>query len=173
MVSRKQIEEALAPERKVFKAKRKRKPMTAEQKAAAAERLAKARASKKPAKSKRWHPVCYDEKKRFKPLDQILSWQKHAKEQASIYKRDMNRFKSGKEFTKAADQHYWWQGYATDINWYLNHGDWISSFWGEHQQMKTKFKVVSPAFYPDGLRKDQAQEPIMEEKPKKRRRKKA
>jgi len=172
MVSKKQIIESLTPERKTYKPKRKRKPMTAEQKAAASERLAKARAAKKPAKTKRWHPDVYDEKKRFKPLDQILAWQKHAKEQASIYKRDM-RGKSNKELAHASDRYHWWQGYATDINWYLNHGDWISSYWGEHQQMKTNFKIVAHAYNKDGVRKDTIVDTIIEEqKPKKRRRKK-
>lgn len=172
MVSKKQIEEAIAPKRKEFKAKRKRKPMTAEQKAAASERLAKARAARKPAKKKRWHPNVYDEKNRFKPLETILSWQKHAKEQASIYKRDM-RGKTNKELTHASDRHLWWQGYVNDINWYLNHGDWISSYWGEHQQMATKFKIVAHAYNKDGIRKDSITSSIIEEeKPKRRRRKK-
>ena len=172
MVSKKQIEEALAPKRKEYKAKRKRKPMTAEQKAAASERLAKARASKKPAKAKRWHPACYDEKKRFKPLDTILSWQKHAKEQASIYKRDM-RGKTNKELVQASDRYRWWLGYYNDINWYLRHGDWISSYWGEQQQMATKFKIVAHAYDKNGIRKESINSSIIEEeKPKRRRRKK-
>ena len=79
------------PERK--KIKRARKPMTPEQKAAAAERLKKARAKKKPTVGKTHHAVCYDEKLQFKPLKDILSWLKEAKEHAYSFKKDMQRHK--------------------------------------------------------------------------------
>ena len=59
-----------------------------------------------------------------------------------------------------------------DINWYLRHGDWISNTYGSQQQNKTKWKVVVPAFYPDGSRKDQVTATIIEDKPKKRRKRK-
>lgn len=159
------------PER--TKPKRRRKPMTEEQRAAAAERLAKARAKKqKKSPSKRWHPVCYDEKQRFKPLDDVLGWLKEAKEQAYSAKKDMSRLKEGnKEWTVASDRYLFWYGYANDINWYLKHGDWISNTYGSGQQNKTKWKVVVPAYYSDGVRKDQSPPPIIEQKPKKRRRK--
>lgn len=158
------------PERK--KIKRSRKPMTPEQKAAAVERLKKARAKKKPAKGKTHHEVCYDEKRQFKPLKDVLAWLKEAKEQAYQSKKDMQRHKDGsKEWSVASDRYHHWYGYVNDINWYLRHGDWISNTFGSAQQNKTKWKTVVPAYYPDGTRKDQVAPPIMEQKPKKRRRK--
>ena len=158
------------PERK--KIKRSRKPMTPEQKAAAAERLKKARAKRKPAVGKTHHAVCYDEKLQFKPLKDVLGWLKEAKEQAYSAKKDMQRLKDGsKEWSVASDKYHFWYGYVNDINWYLRHGDWISNTYGSNQQNKTKWKVIVPAYYPDGTRKDQTQLPIIDEKPKKRRRK--
>ena len=159
------------PERK--KIRRARKPMSAEQKAAAAERLAKARAAKKPAKGKTFHEVVYDDKRQFKPLKEVLGWLKEAKEQAYSYKKDMRRFKEkSKEWVAASDKYHYWYGYVNDINWYLRHGDWISNTYGSQQQNKTKWKVVVPAFYPDGSRKDQVTATIIEDKPKKRRKRK-
>ena len=159
------------PERK--KVRRARKPMTPEQKAAAAERLAKARAAKKPAKGKTHHEVCYDEKLQFKPLKDVLAWLKEAKEQAYQSKKDMQRLKDGtKEWSVASYKYHFWYGYANDINWYLRHGDWISNTFGSQQQNKTKWKTVVHAYYPDGVRKDQVSSPIIEDKPKKKRKRK-
>lgn len=158
------------PERK--KIKRSRKPMSPEQKAAAAERLKKARAKKKPAVGKTHHAICYDEKKQFKPLKDVLGWLKEAKEQAYQAKKDMQRIKDGsKEWSTASDKYLYWYGYVNDINWYLRHGDWISNTYGSAQQNKTKWATVVHAYYPDGTRKDQASAPIIEDKPKRRRRK--
>ena len=158
------------PERK--KIKRSRKPMSPEQKAAAAERLAKARAAKKPSKGKTHHEVCYNEKLQFKPLNDVLGWLKEAKEQAYASKKDMNRLKEGtKEWSVASDKYLFWYGYVNDINWYLRHGDWISNTFGSQQQNKTKWKTIIPAYYPDGTRKDQVVNSIIEQKPKKRKRK--
>jgi len=159
--------DAEKPARKKFR--KPRKPMTPEQKAAAAERLAAARAKKNAGKtpSKRYHPAVYDEKLQFKPLDMVLGWLQTAKEQASNYKRDM-RGKTNKELTLANDKYLFWYGYYNDINWYLKHGDWISNTWGDNQQMKTKWKVVVPAYYPDGTRKDLGPPPIIEDNKTKR-----
>ena len=156
------------------KVRRARKPMTPEQKAAAAERLKKARANKKPAVGKTYNKVCYDPKLQFKPLKTVLAWLKEAKEQAYASKKDMHRLKEGsKEWSIAADRHHYWYGYANDINWYLRHGDWISNTYGFQQQNKTKWVTIVPAFYPNGKIKDKGPPPIIVDsnKPKRRRRK--
>ena len=163
--------DAEKPQRKKFR--KARKPMTPEQKAAAAERLAAARAKKnagKPAK-RRYHEAVYDDKAVFK-LENVLKWLATAKEQASNFKRDM-RGKSGRDLQKANDKYLYWYGYYNDINWYLKHGDWISNTYGEDQQMKTVWRTVVPAYYPDGVRKDQAPSVIIEDKPKPKRKRKA
>lgn len=134
--------------RKPTKVKRKRKPMTAEQKAAAAERLAKARAAKakkNPTKSQRYHPAVYDPKTAPFKLEKVLEWHKYAKEQASSYKSRMRqRGLKPKEMQHISDRYHWWYGYVMDINWYLKHGDWISSFHGKEQQCVTLRYTVAP-----------------------------
>ena len=155
------------------KVRRRRKPMTDAQKKAAAERLAKARAAKKPAKGKTYHEVCYDEKRCFKPLKDVQSWLKEAKEQAYASKKDMQRLKDGtKDWSVASDKYHFWYGYVNDINWYLRHGDWISNTYGSQQQNKTKWTTIVHAYYPDGTRKDQVKDTIIEDKTKKRRKRK-
>ena len=113
----------------------------------------------------------YDENATFK-LENVLKWLQTAKEHAAQHKRDL-RGKTGRDLQKANDQYLYWYGYYNDINWYLKHGDWISNTWGEDQQMKTEWKVVVPAYYPDGVRKDQAPSVIIEAKPKQKRKRKA
>ena len=149
-VTKAQIAEAFAYERKTIKPKRKRKPMTAEQKAAAAERLKKARearAEKAGPKKLRYHPACYDKKGTF-ALENVLEWLKEAKAQASQFKATMrNRGISNKDLAHANDRYHWWYGYVNDINWYLRHGDWISNYYGKGQQNKTKWEIVAASSY--------------------------
>ena len=140
--SKQEIIDAIVPVRK--KVRKKCKPMSDEQKIAAVERLKKARASKAPAKKKSYHEVCYATGSR--ELSDVLLWLKNAKEQASSFKSSMRaKGLTPKELQHRTDRHFWWYGYAHDINWYLRTGDWISDFWGEHQQMKTTWKVCASA----------------------------
>ena len=80
------------------KPRKRRKPMTPEQKAAAAERLAKARASKGPAKNTSLHHslVGLPEEHMLHP-DKVKKWIKTQKELASIARSDIRRKIKGAE----------------------------------------------------------------------------
>ena len=132
--------------RKPIKIKRKRKPMSAEQKVAAAERLQKARELKLkkngPTKNKQFHNSVYNSEK-FE-LQDVLRWLKNAKDMSSSYRQSSKtKFIDNKERAKNTTNLNLWEGYVQDINWYLRTGDWISDYWGEDMNNKTKWIVVA------------------------------
>ena len=76
----------------MVKIKRKRKPMTPEQRAAAAERLAKAREAKGPVQYQNIHPdVVAKPDDHFLSLKKVRSWMKRTKEQISSLRGEVSR----------------------------------------------------------------------------------
>ena len=149
--SKQKLIDKLTPKRTKFR--KARKPMSAEQKAKAVERLAKARAAKQaknPSKKQTHHPSVYLPEAR--PLEDVLSWLKNAKDMYSAAKSSLRqKGLSNKEYAHRNAEMHRWYGYQQDINWYLRTGDWICDFWGSDMQMKTKWVVTAsgsdPEFY--------------------------
>ncbi len=134
------------------KPRKRRKPMSAEQKAAAAERLAIARekrAKENPPKYTNIHPTVV-----ALPEDNPLSmknvqrWIKTQKELLSVARGDIRRKVKGAEARVASHE-----GYIRNLQRYLRDGDYCDDFWGEHQQNKVKWRVVTMAYNPDGTPK--------------------
>ena len=112
----------------MVKIKRRRKPMTPEQRAAAVERLAKAREAKGPAQHQNIHPeVLARPDDHFLSLKNVRSWIKSSKEQLSSFKSEMRRDVKG-----AKAKVYSKEGYIRNMQHYLKHGDWIDDFYGEY-----------------------------------------
>lgn len=147
--SKQKLIDELTPKRTKFR--KARKPMTEEQKAEAAERLAKARAikqAKNPTKKLTHHPSVYLAGAR--PLEDVLAWLKNAKEMYSSAKSSLKqKGLAPKEWAHRNAEMHKWYGYQQDINWYLRTGDWICDFWGSDMQMKTKWIVTASAGDPD------------------------
>ena len=117
------------------KPRKRRKPMSAEQKAAAAERLAIARekrAKANPPKYTNIHPTVV-----ALPEDNPLSmknvqrWIKTQKELLPEARSAMRRNQKGAAAELASIQ-----SYIRHCEWYLKHGDWIDDFYGEYQEKK-------------------------------------
>ena len=134
------------------KPRKRRKPMTAEQKAAAAERLAIARekrAKENPPKYTNIHPSVV-----ARPEDDAMSmknvqkWIKTQKELLSVAKSDIRRKVKGAEARVASHE-----GYIRNLQRYLRDGDYCDDFYGEHQQNKVKWRVTTMAYHPDGTPK--------------------
>lgn len=156
-INKEKLAKEIMGNRKPIKIKRKRKPMTAEQKAAAAERLKKARESRVakngPSKNKTYHHSVYENKDL--DLKEVLKWLKNAKDQASSYKQSQKLNQSdSKQRSKNTTMYNLWEGYATDINWYLRTGDWISDYFGEHMGQKTNWIVVAAGTSSDFMEGD-------------------
>ena len=122
----------------MVKIKRRRKPMTPEQRAAAVERLAKAREAKGPAQHQNIHPeVLARPDDHFLSLKNVRSWIKSNKEQLSSLRGEVRRDVNG-----AKAKFHSVEGYIRHMQHYLKHGDWIDNAYGEHQEKSVKWVTI-------------------------------
>lgn len=138
----------------VKKTRKKRKPMTAEQRAAAAERLKAAREKKlkeNPPKNLSLHSslrnMSEDNPLHYK---KVREWIKTQKDLRAAYRREMRANVKG-----ALAKFMSCDGYIKNMERYLRNGEWVDLYFGEHQQNKVKFNVSKKgmAYYSDGTPK--------------------
>ena len=123
-----------------WKQPKKRKPMTPEQKIAAAERLKKARAAKAPAKKSSIHPtVLAKGDEHFLSAKNVQSWIKSQKEQLSEYRASVRRDIKGAK-AKLADC----EGYIRHLQYYLRHGDYCDDMYVAYQEKRIKCQTIVP-----------------------------
>jgi len=138
------------PEKYVRKKIRKRrKPMSEEQKAAAVERLAKAR-----EKRMRENPPTYKNIAKSVlelPEDDALhmskvkNWIKHHRELAAIERKNHRAGVKG-----ALAKQLRAEGYVRNMQRYLESGEWCDLFWGQEGQNKMRSVCLTPAYDSDG-----------------------
>ena len=127
------------------KIRKRRKPMTKEQRAAAAERLAKARAAKGASKNLSLHQSI-----REMPDDHPISpakvkkWLKVNKEALAAAKKDARSNKKLLGRVGILDT------YVTNMERYLRTGVWMDLFYGENQEHRIVRKCVPPSYDKDG-----------------------
>jgi len=137
------------------KVRKKRKPMTEEQKAAAAERLEKARAVRA-AKNPDYGMTGIHESLRDLPDDypitpkKVKQWIKTQKELASMERR--NEKKNVKGATARKTSH---EAYVRNLQKYLKDGDYVDTFYGEHQDKIISNRCFAQAYYWEGPKKGQ------------------
>ena len=120
--------------------KKKRKPMTEEQKLAACERLAKARAAKPPAKNSSIHvSVLAIPEEDMLSVKNVQSWIKNQKEQLVEYRASVRRDIKG-----AIAQVSNCEGYIRNLQYYLRHGDYCDDRYGAYQEKRIKWQTITP-----------------------------
>ena len=134
---------------KVAKPKRKRKPMTPEQKAAAVERLAKARAAKGPVENK-----SIPENIRHIPDEDPLS----VKNVRAYLKQNVELLKAIKSLKDSKDYKerlYYCKvsTYVDNLKRYLNSGVYTDNRWGMDGENRIKYKCFAMAYHKDGTPK--------------------
>ena len=135
------------------KVRKKRKPMTEEQKQAAAERLEKARAARA-AKNPNYGQSGVHESLRDLPDDapinpkKVKKWIKTQKELASMERRNEKSKIKG-----ATDRRMSHEAYVRNMQRYLRDGDWIDLFYGEHQEKRVRRICRAQAYYFTGPKK--------------------
>lgn len=147
------IRQELAKESKVkpIKPRKKRAPLSAEQKAVLVERMAKAREARGPAKN-----LSIDESIRDLPADNPLSPSK-----IKDYIKSQKELMQGLKSSKAKDSkdaglrgQYWdTDTYLFNLQRYLNDGVYRDHRYGAEKQNKIKMRSVAMAYYPDGTPK--------------------
>ena len=119
--------------------KKKRKPMTEEQKLAACERLAKARAAKPPAKNSSIHvSVLAIPEEDMLSVKNVQSWIKNQKEQLVEYRASVRRDIKG-----AIAQVSNCEGYIRNLQYYLKHGDYCDDRYGAYQEKRIKWQTIT------------------------------
>ena len=124
------------------KTRKRRKPMTEEQRAAAAERLAKARAAKKPSENLSIHESIRDlpEDHDLHP-DKVKLWIKDWKKRL-VAAKSLLHADNGKQAAK----YYEIDGYIKNMQRYLDSGVWCDLFWGENRERRVGYVCVAMAY---------------------------
>ena len=139
--------DALGFERK--KVKRRRKPMSEEQKKAAVERLAKAREARGADGSKSVHHSIRDlDEDHFLHWKKVKQWVKSCTEEL----KGMKSYKDSK-VSKERAQYQDLEVYISNMKKYLSGGVWSDFRYGERRESRIKKVCVAMAYYPDGTPK--------------------
>ena len=131
------------------KIRKARKPMTEEQRAAAVERLAKARAARPPAKN-----PSIDEGVRNIPDEETFSL-KNVKEWLDFQKDELQAIKHLKNSKDSKEVSRWanTKSYITNLETYLRTGIYNDLFYGKTANQKVNYVTVAMAYYADGTPK--------------------
>jgi ATP-dependent Clp protease ATP-binding subunit ClpA len=134
------------------KKRKTRKPMSAEQKKAAGERLAIAREKRlaaNPPEYKSIHPdvLARGDEDAWSHIN-VKKWIKTQKELLSVARHDLRRKVKGAEAQVSSIS-----GYIRNLENYLRSGIYTDLFWGEHGQNKCKTVCLVMAYHPDGTPK--------------------
>ena len=135
------------------KVRKKRKPMTEEQRVAAAARLEKAREKRK-EKNPDYGQSALPSVLKDLPDDHMLHpkkvkvWIKTQKDLASTVRGEVRQKVKGAEARLLIHE-----GYIKHLQKYLRDGDWVDNFYGEHQQNKIRHRCIAMAYYDDGTPK--------------------
>lgn len=134
------------------KKRKTRKPMSAEQKKAAGERLAIAREKRlaaNPPEYKSIHPdvLARGDENAWSHIN-VKKWIKTQKELLSVARHDLRRKVKGAEAQVSSIS-----GYIRNLENYLRSGIYTDLFWGEHGQNKCKTVCLVMAYHPDGTPK--------------------
>ena len=125
------------------KVRKKRKPMSEKQRQEAAARLAVAREKKKIENPtfgmSGIHPSLHNLKDDHPiSVKKVKEWIRSNREMMSSYRTQMRKDVKG-----ARARYYDLEGYIRFMKHYLKHGDWVSDVYGEHQEKRTKWRVVA------------------------------
>ncbi len=132
------------------KTRKKRKPMSEEQRAAASKRLEKAR-EKRAEKNPDYGHSGIHFSLRDLPDEhpahpkKVKQWIKTQKELASAERAGVKQGIKG-AIARLANH----DGYIRNCQKYLRDGDWVDDFFGEHQEKRVKWRCITMAYDQDG-----------------------
>ena len=153
MAKRKPIVETDNSSWQAPKVRKKRKPMSEEQRAAASERLAKAREKRAAANPDYGmsgiHPSVRDlpDAHHLHP-SKVKQWIKTQKDLMSSERAAVRQNVKGAIARLASHE-----GYVRDMQRYLRDGDWIGDYYGEYEEHKIGRRCIAQAYYWYGPKK--------------------
>ena len=116
------------------------------------ERMAKARAARKPPKYKNIH-----EDVKNLPDDNTLSvknvkeWEKHNKERVKELKYNIRRMDKGKDKNLLERELFNRETFLSNITRYFDTSVWLDLFYGKDQEHKTKWRTLAYAYDEEGF----------------------
>ena len=116
------------------------------------ERMAKARAARKPPKYKHIH-----EDVKNLPDDNTLSvknvkeWEKHNKDRVKDLKYRIRRMDKGKDKNLLERELFNRETFLSNITRYFDTSVWLDLFYGKDQEHKTKWKTLAYAYDEEGF----------------------
>ena len=115
------------------------------------DRMAKARAAKKPAVYKNIHPDVKNlPDDNTLSLKNVKNWQKHNKERVSDLKYKIRRMDKGKDRTLLEREVENRTVYLANILRYFDTSTWLDLFYGKDQEHKTRYKTLAYAYDEEG-----------------------
>lgn len=132
--------------RKPKKVRKKRKPMTEEQRAAAVERLAKARAARAPAKNTHVHPRVQE-----LPDDHPLSLVK-SKEILKEWKEKLSSIRGQRESKNSSErmEYQITENYVKNLQIWIKDGVWLDHKYGPKRANTMTYVCYAPSYKEDG-----------------------
>ena len=121
------------------------------------DRMAKARAAKKPPAYKNIHPDV-----KVLPDDNTLSvknvkeWEKHNKDRVKECKKLMRRMTKGKDRTLLEREVENRSVYLMNIARYFDTSTWLDLFYGKDQEHKTRYRTTAYAYDSEGFIKQES-----------------
>jgi hypothetical protein len=126
---------------KAHKVRKKRKPMTEEQKAKARDNLAKARAARGPAKTSSVHPdVLALPEDHPLSAEKVKSWLKYQTDKLKSIKQQRDAKESSLRMEYQVTENY-----VKNLKVYLKDNVWLDHRYGERGESKMDYVIVSPA----------------------------
>ena len=122
------------------------------------EKMAKARAAKKPPAYKNVHQSVKDlDDDHYLSLNKVKEWEKHNKDilkDLKSNKRRNGKTMTNKELRVLERDIMNREGYVKWLGVYLSQGVWLNLFYGSEQEHSMKWRTVQPAYDSEGFRKD-------------------
>ena len=117
------------------------------------DKMAKARAAKKPPEYKNVHPdVKALDVDDYLSLKNVKEWEKHNKVRVKELK-PLIRKASGKDERELRRELFNREGYLKNIATYLDTATWLDLFYGKDQENTMRWKTIAPAYDKDGFMK--------------------
>ena len=133
------------------KFKKRRKPMSPEQKAAAVERLAKARAARQanagPPKNVAPKVLELDDDHPFS-LKNVREWIKTQQDMRAELRKSVRQNEKGAIARLASCE-----AYIRNLDKYIRDGEYVDMKYGEYQESNIRYYCVKPAYHKDGTPK--------------------
>ena len=122
------------------------------------DRMAKARAAKKPPAYKNVHEdvKALDDDATLS-LKNVKEWEKHNKERVKELKYKIRRMDKGKEKTLFEREVFNRETFLSNITRYFDTSVWLDLFYGKDQEHKSKWRTIAYAYDDEGYIKSSEQ----------------